>query len=341
MNNLTVDDKLFFFERNFFTLDGLWMIETEKEINWNVALKIDLVVWKKFLNIIVRRIKEYLNINTNNLPDLIEILTFRWSVEGWKYEIMQNSFDKATVIINRCPYKSAMDRNPERYEKAPLICKEMCMPFYQHITKSFNPVINVQRTKFMGLGDNVCDFNFFIEQSSKEKFENKQIVYPMRKVSKNDKLFYFERNFKTLDGLWVIETENETNWETALKLDIIVWQNLYQIIFRRVKKYLKVETNSLKDLIEILSFIWNCEGNYHDIITVNDNEAIININTCPYIAAMERNKERRNRISSICKDMCIPYLQPVIKDFNPKIRLKRTKFIGLEDNVCDFYFTIE
>lgn len=341
MNNLTLDDKLFFFERNFFTLDGLWMIETEKEINWSVALKIDLVVWERLLNIIIRRIKKYLNISTNNLPDLIEILTFRWSVEGWEYEIMQNGIDKATVIINRCPYKSTMDRNPERHEKAPLICKEMCIPFYQYIVKSFNPLINVQRTKYMGLGDNVCDFNFSIEHRSKDKSEYREIRYPMRKVSKNDKLFYFERNFRTLDGLWVIETENETNWETALKLDIIVWQNLYQIIFRRVKKHLKVETNSLKDLIKILSFIWNCEGNYHDIIKVNENEAIINVKTCPYIGAMKRNKERRSRISSICKEMCIPYLQPVIKEFNPKIKLKRTKCIGLGDLLCDFHLTLE
>jgi len=29
MRELTTQDKLFFFEKHFFTLDGLWMIEAE------------------------------------------------------------------------------------------------------------------------------------------------------------------------------------------------------------------------------------------------------------------------------------------------------------------------
>ncbi|MFX0136422.1 MAG: DUF6125 family protein, partial [Candidatus Hodarchaeota archaeon] len=76
----------------------------------------------------------------------------------------------------------------------------------------------------------------------------------MKKVSKEDKLFYFERNFFTLDGLWAIETEKETNWETALKIDVAVWKKLLKIIIRRIKKYLKIETNTLTDLVEILTF---------------------------------------------------------------------------------------
>ena len=72
MRNLRLEDKLFFFERSFFSLDGLWMIETEKETNWKVALKIDLAVWKKLLKIIIRRLTKYLKIETNNLNDLIQ-----------------------------------------------------------------------------------------------------------------------------------------------------------------------------------------------------------------------------------------------------------------------------
>jgi len=35
----------------------------------------------------------------------------------------------------------------------------------------------------------------------------------MREVNQDDKLFFFERSFITLDGLWMIETEEMTNWE--------------------------------------------------------------------------------------------------------------------------------
>jgi hypothetical protein len=56
---------------------------------------------------------------------------------------------------------------------------------------------------------------------------------------------------------------------------------------------------------------------------------------------MLRNPERHKRIESICIIMCVGYLKPVIKQFNPNIKLKRTRFIGLGDNSCDFLFTLE
>ena len=163
----------------------------------------------------------------------------------------------------------------------------------------------------------------------------------MRNVSKEDKLFFFEKNFFTLDGLWIIEIENETDWETALKVDIIVWQKLYKIIFRRVKRYLGIETNTIKDLVDILSFCWSCEGYTYKVVKCEKNEAILHILSCPYKSAMDRNPERHDKIKSICLDMCIPFYEPAISDFNSKIRLKREKFLGVGDPICDFIFYVE
>ena len=337
MREVNQDDKLFFFERSFITLDGLWMIETEVMTNWEVALKIDVIVWKKLLKITIRRLKKYLNLEENDLTNLIKILTFRWSIEGWEYSIIQHGTDKVKILVNQCPYKSAMERNPERTEKQSLICKNMCIPFYKAITKDFNENINIERT----LDDDYCDFTFSFDNKSLEEAEKDVSFKEPLKPNNADKLFYFEKNFRTLDGLWVIETENELGWDAALKLDIIVWQRLYKIVFRRVIKYLSIKGNSLSDLIEILSFVWNCEGNIHEIIQKGDKIATINIVQCPYIEAMKRNPDRHNRIESICKEMCISYLQPVIKEFNPKIEIIREKFIGLGDSVCDFNLKLE
>ncbi|MFW9820363.1 MAG: DUF6125 family protein [Candidatus Thorarchaeota archaeon] len=130
MREVSDADKLFYFQKSFFTLDGLWMLETEREVGWPIALKIDKNVWIKLIEIIFRRIKKYLKIENNSLIDLIEILTFRWSVEGWKYSINQASEFEANIEINKCPYNAIMDRNPERKCKIPLICNDMCIPFY-------------------------------------------------------------------------------------------------------------------------------------------------------------------------------------------------------------------
>ena len=341
MREVNQDDKLFFFERSFITLDGLWMIETEEMTNWEVALKIDVIVWKKLLKVIIRRLKKYLNLEKNDLTNLIKILTFRWSIEGWKYNIIQFHEGQVKILVKQCPYKSAMDRNPERSEKQSLICKNMCIPFYKAITKDFNENLDLERTRYMGLGDDYCDFTFSFDNKSLEEAESGDSFKELIKPTNTDKLFYFEKNFRTLDGLWVIETENELGWDATLKLDIIVWQRLYKIVFRRVIKYLNIKGNKLSDLIEILSFVWNCEGNIHEIIQNGDKNATINIVKCPYIEAMERNPDRHGRIESICKEMCIPYLQPVIKEFNPKIEIRREKFIGLGDSVCDFVLNLK
>ena len=97
MKELTIEDKLLFF-KSYFTLDGLWMIETENKTDWDTALKIDLDVWIKLLRIIFRRLSKYLKIQNNDVIDLIKILTFRWSVEGWNYDFPK--LDTHEVLIN-------------------------------------------------------------------------------------------------------------------------------------------------------------------------------------------------------------------------------------------------
>ncbi|MFX1237198.1 MAG: DUF6125 family protein [Promethearchaeota archaeon] len=160
MKKVRNEDKLFYFEKHFFTLDGLWMIEAENEVGWEKALKIDLEVWIRLFRIIIRRLKKHLNIKSNGVRDLLEILTFRWSVENWAYEVLKCEENEAIVNVSRCPYKSIMDRNPERHDKIKLICRDMCIPFYESITKDFNPDITVERQKYMGLGETICDFTF-------------------------------------------------------------------------------------------------------------------------------------------------------------------------------------
>ncbi len=160
MKKVSDADKLFYFQKSFYTLDGLWMLETEEEVGWQTALKIDKKVWTKLMEINFRRIQKYLNLEKNNLHDLIEILTFRWSIEGWKYSLNQDSEFEADIEIITCPYKDIMDRNPERRNKIPLICKDMCIPFYNAILENFNPKIKLDRKSFMGLGGEICSFHF-------------------------------------------------------------------------------------------------------------------------------------------------------------------------------------
>jgi len=143
-------------------MDGIWIIETEKATDWETALRIDRDVWIRMLKIIIRRIMKYLNLEEHSLKNLVEALTFRWSVEGWDYEILKNEEKEAKIKINKCPYKEIMLRNPERHDKIQYICNDVCKPFYAAIINDFNPDIEVIRSKYGGLGDEYCDFQLKI-----------------------------------------------------------------------------------------------------------------------------------------------------------------------------------
>lgn len=334
MREVSDKDKLFFFGRHFFTLDGLWMIETENAIGFERALQIDLTVWTRLLKTIIRRIKRHLDLEENSIENLIRILSFRWTVEGWDFDLLEDG----TIRINKCPYNEIMKRNPERHDKIIPICKDMCIPFYKEIVDQYNPKITLKREHYQGLDDSpYCDFQFF---KNGDKFEPTDKLV-MDDLDKNDELYYFESNFFTLDGLWIIELENETDWPTALEVDIIVWQRLYKTIFRRVARYLEINSNTIPDLVEILSFSWSCEGYKYEIKESTETEALIHITDCPYEAAMRRNPERHERIRDICLKMCIPFYEPALNEFNPNIRLERNKFLGTDDKICDFHFVLE
>ncbi len=165
MRKVNLEDKIFYYERNWFTLDGLWFLKAEEEVGWDTALKIDLAVWKHLLKIVIRRIQDYLKLKTNSLKSLVESLIFRWSCELWNYDIVKNEENEALIEITKCPYKSMLDRNPERRDKIPSICKKMCNPFYGAVIEELNPKIKLERSRFMGLGDKSCDFHFRLNES--------------------------------------------------------------------------------------------------------------------------------------------------------------------------------
>jgi hypothetical protein len=157
--DLTCDDRLFYFEKQFFTLDGLWITEVEQAADADVSFAVDLAVWQKLLVIAFRRIKDYLHLDTTTIADVLQILEFRWACERWDFEISATSEDERQVTIKTCPYKAIMDRNPERASLIPRICKEICMPLYTHAIASLNPEILVERPASMGLGDDACEFD--------------------------------------------------------------------------------------------------------------------------------------------------------------------------------------
>ncbi len=161
--HFTDADKLAYFQQNFFTLDGLWMVVLEEHLGLEETVKIDLQVWERFFPIIYRRIARYLKIETQTVEDFVKVLGFRWMAEGWDFRIEEVSPKLARVTIKKggCPYHAALSR-ANRPDKMPRICNEVCDRLYEIAASSFNPAIKVRRTKRQGVNAEECDFLFQI-----------------------------------------------------------------------------------------------------------------------------------------------------------------------------------
>ena len=265
-------DRLYFFNRNFFTLDGLWVIKVEEQTNWDLTLNIDLEVWQELLQMAYKRILERLKLNPDFLEDLVTALSFRWTIEGWKYDIKNISRNIILINVEECPYKAVMERNPDRKGKISDICKKVCIPLYESIIIHFNSRIILRREHFMGLGDNKCDFilNYKTKEFNEEKKLSKRRIHEL--ISEKDRLFYFETNYMDLERLWIKKTIKHLGFEKTKEIHFKVNDELYSTIFRRIRKYLNLSGESLNDLIKILSFILICEDYAHYFSIVNDKE---------------------------------------------------------------------
>ncbi len=160
---MTDADKLVYFQQNFFTLDGFWMVVLEEYLGLEETIKIDLQVWERLFPVLYRRIARYLKITSQTVEDFVRILGFRWTAEGWDFKIEEVSPKSARVTINKggCPYHAALVR-AKRRDKMPRICNDVCDRLYEIAATSFNPDIKVRRTKRQGIDAEVCDFIFEI-----------------------------------------------------------------------------------------------------------------------------------------------------------------------------------
>ncbi|MBD3193500.1 MAG: hypothetical protein GF317_00480 [Candidatus Lokiarchaeota archaeon] len=332
MNQVEKQDKLFFYERHFLTLDGLWMIETEKEFGWDFALEIDLAVWNRFLNIMIEEIMKYKKLEQHSIQNLILILAFRWKVEEWDFDVKINDAQsKVLVKIDKCPYNSAMLRNPERHDKIPLICKNMCIPFYEEIISNYNKNIQLDRRNYLGLGNQFCDFTISYGSDKLIEVDTEINLQNTLNVSIKDKLFYLKNGFKLLNNLWIEELRGRTNNNKTMKINQLVWKLLFKILFRRIQRYKGFSTNSLSELFAILKFIWGSEGLRFQTISQEKGNVHFKIIDCPIELQWNKISESDNQSLESLKKAQISIYSEAIKTFNDELEIEFFNFLISND----------
>lgn len=162
LKKLTPEKQIEFLHGAYFGVDGVWFLVCEDTYDFDTALNLDSEVWRRFAKILAKRVKKMFNIEGDDTQTVADTITLRWTIEKWKFEIIEYTPKRSILRVLSCPWLEALRRS-ERENFAPKICDPVCEIVYHSWSESINPKIKVQKPKKMGEKDEYCDFIFTLE----------------------------------------------------------------------------------------------------------------------------------------------------------------------------------
>ena len=125
---------------NLTTMDGLWFTQVEDKFGLDVALEIDMLVWKRYGPLESRRIRDRMAINEAGLDGLSKALPFSSFVaEGFDPNIERDG-DRLVFTIADCRVQRARIRNG----RGEFPCKAVAIEYFQEFAKGFGTDIRTR-----------------------------------------------------------------------------------------------------------------------------------------------------------------------------------------------------
>ena len=124
--------------RNFWTLQGNWMVSIGERYSNQVALEFDDICFGRCAEVQVYRLKKFFNLGSD-IPSLIRIFTFSqfWSTLDCEYDRVT---DKQIIWrVTRCPMQLQRIKNG----LGELPCKLSALSINEKIAKAINPKMKV------------------------------------------------------------------------------------------------------------------------------------------------------------------------------------------------------
>ena len=153
MRHLTNQQIIEFFHRSYKASDGLWFMKVEEKYGFDAALAVDKEVWKVIPKIQARMIKAMLG-----KTDLLEGLTTKLSLEGFKFTVEQNG-NGFQIQINDCPWHNLMVKSGrEKYSEkvGTTICNAEYSAWVSEFDENIQFTLQTQKCK----GAEHCLLNF-------------------------------------------------------------------------------------------------------------------------------------------------------------------------------------
>ncbi len=151
-----------------------------------------------------------------------------------------------------------------------------------------------------------------------------------------DLLRMYSDLFYVLDGLWFLTTEEMTDYETAIKIDIETWKKYGRKEAKRLRSLFNVQDNSLETAMKLLirgpyMFQVDC---YYEMLS--DTEAILYVTHCRTLEAMKK----AGRKKFVCGPVSEAYYSAFVKEINPNIIWRPIRHPPEYMEGCEWHFSI-
>jgi hypothetical protein len=107
---LTQEEFYHLLEKAFTALDGLWFLGVEEEFGFDGALKVDIEVWRRFGQVLIRRMKKMWNHQQLSREQILRYLDILYVFGHLKVDKVIVEGNSYTYIVEQCPWWDNLKR---------------------------------------------------------------------------------------------------------------------------------------------------------------------------------------------------------------------------------------
>ncbi|MDY6853954.1 MAG: DUF6125 family protein [Thermodesulfobacteriota bacterium] len=317
----TLVDLFKVYSENTVTVDTLWFLNVEERYGLETALEIDKKNRARYGITEAIRLKRVLNIpEDGGISALAKALNFQIAVPCMGYEISEVTEKKAVFTITDCAVqRERIKENRQEYD-----CKPARELQFANFAKRIDP--RIETRCLMCYPDKHsegmwCSWEFQLigEHGERNNGEGKIDYFGLSKELLVKLIKLYSKSVVTIDGLWFINLEEMFNLNTAVELDIEVWEKYGVIEAMRLMKVLDIpEGGGIPAIVKALNFqIWAPDMEY-EFADVSENKAIFNITDC----VPQKLRKRDNRGEFPCKPVGVALFRKFAERIDPRLKMR-------------------
>jgi hypothetical protein len=123
---MRLDDDILasYLRRSYQAVDGLWFMMVEEDLGFELALDLDVRVWRVLAKIQAREARELLRVSGNSAEELARCFSVKLEADGHQFSV-ETSEDDVVFCIQACPWLELV-RKSDRQHIAAKVAQAVC-----------------------------------------------------------------------------------------------------------------------------------------------------------------------------------------------------------------------